>query len=54
MVKPSKTRSKRFSTPEGMRLIEGGEFLMGSDDFYPEEIHDSGKTAVSCRSGAAP
>ena len=37
MSNSKNSRSRRISETEGMRLIEGGEFLMGSDDFYPEE-----------------
>jgi formylglycine-generating enzyme len=31
------SRSRRTSPTKGMVLLEGGEFLMGSDNFYPEE-----------------
>ncbi len=31
------SKSDRRRLPEGMRLLEGGEFLMGSEEFYPEE-----------------
>lgn len=29
--------AQKKDAPEGMQWIAGGEFLMGSDDFYPEE-----------------
>ncbi|WP_220458110.1 formylglycine-generating enzyme family protein [Pantoea sp. ME81] len=29
--------NQKIVAPEGMQWIAGGEFLMGSDDFYPEE-----------------
>ena len=34
---PSISKALRRRQPDGMRLIEGGDFLMGCDDFYPEE-----------------
>ncbi|MGA8745156.1 MAG: formylglycine-generating enzyme family protein [Solirubrobacterales bacterium] len=36
-LEPDATRSPSPAPREGMQWIEGGDFLMGSEDFYPEE-----------------
>ena len=38
MASSSLSKADRRRRPDGMRLIEGGDFLMGSENFYPEEM----------------